>query len=292
MHLIIIFASLTTTWFIRRNASISAECYQNFSSRWRQALFFFLFPPLLIFTTLIALLCMGTQGKMGMWQTGCLSYGLAIGSLVLCSVLLVRLTYQGWQSLRSLKVCTETKLGHQNVRLLDTTALFAGQIGFWKSELVISKGLLQSLSPAHLETVLAHEQGHYYYRDTFWFFWLGWIRECSSWLPNTDALWQELLILRELRADAYAASRVDNLLLAESLLLVVSCQTQLENNFSSCAEIFCAALGSSSEGTRLEQRIEALLNHQQQFTDAQPCSQYWHNFLLALLPLITVLFHQ
>jgi beta-lactamase regulating signal transducer with metallopeptidase domain len=230
---------------------------------------------------------MGTQGKMGMWQTGSSSYGFAIGILVFFSILLVRLAYKGWQSILSIRQCAETKLGNQNVRLLDTPALFAGQIGFWKSELVISKGLLQSLSPAHLETVLAHEQGHYHYHDTFWFFWLGWIRECTIWLPNTDALWQELLILRELRADAYAANRVDNLLLAESLLLVVSGQTQSDIG----VDILCAALDSSSEGTRLEQRIEALLSNQE-FGDAQPGSQYWHNFLLALLPLITVLFHQ
>jgi Zn-dependent protease with chaperone function len=287
MHLIILFVSLITAWLIRRSASINAKSSSTFSERWRQALFIFLFPPLLIFTTVIALLCMGTQGKMGMWQTGSLSYIFACSTLVLLVSILVKLAYRGCQSILSLKQYTETKLGTQNVRLLDTPALFAGQIGFWKSELVISKGLLQSLSPAHLETVLAHEQGHYYYHDTFWFFWMGWIRECTSWLPNTEALWQELLILRELRADAYAASRVDNLLLAESLLLVVSGQMQSQIG----ANILCAALGSSSQGERLEQRIEALLNYQES-TDAQPCSQYWHSFLLALLPLITVLFHQ
>lgn len=287
MHLIILSASLLTSWLIRRNATSSAD---KFFTRWRQTLFLFLFPPLLIFTTTVALLCMGTQGKMGIWQTGStgsISYALALGSLLIFLILLVKLANQGLKSIHLVRKCVETQLGEQNVRLLDTQALFAGQIGFWKSELVISKGLLQSLSPAHLETVLAHEQGHYYYHDTFWFFWLGWIRECTAWLPNTNALWEELLILRELRADAYAISRVDNLLLAESLLLVVSGQTQSEIG----TEIFCAALGSSSHGKRLEQRIEALLN-QQESTDAQPYSQYWHNFLLALLPLITVLFHQ
>ncbi|BAZ12868.1 hypothetical protein NIES4071_47020 [Calothrix sp. NIES-4071] len=283
MHLIILSASLLTTWFIRRNASISTG---KFSTRWHQTLFLFLFPPLLIFTTAVALLCMGTQGKMGIWQTGSISYALALGSLLIFLILLVKLASQGLHSIHSVNKCAETKLGEQNVRLLDTQALFAGQIGFWKSELIISKGLLQSLSPAHLETVLAHEQGHYYYHDTFWFFWLGWMRECTAWLPNTGVLWEELLILRELRADAYAISRVDNLLLAESLLLVVSGQTQSEIG----TEIFCAALDSSSHGKRLEQRIEALLNQQESINTHS--SQYWHYFLLALLPLITVLFHQ
>ncbi|MBF2064110.1 MAG: M56 family metallopeptidase [Calothrix sp. C42_A2020_038] len=280
MHFIIIFASLIIAWSIRRTAYFRIR----FSGRWRQTLFLFLFPPLLVFTTALALLCMGTQGQMGNWQTDSKSYTFAIGSLTFFTLLLVKLAFKGWQSINSLRQCPQTQIGTQKVRLLDTQALFAGQIGFWKSELVISKGLLKTLDPAHLETVIAHEQGHYHYRDTFWFFWLGWVRECTAWLPNTNILWEELLLLRELRADAYAASRVDNLLLAESLLMVVSGQTPQE------IEVFCAALGSSSQGERLERRIEALLN-QAEVVDVQS-SHYWHHFLLAFLPLITVLFHQ
>lgn len=133
----------------------------------------------------------------------------------------------------------------------------------------------------HLESVLAHEQGHYHYRDTFWFFWLGWVRSCTGWLPNTDALWEELLVLRELRADAYAASQVDPLLLAESLLLVV-------NSTPILSPICCAALGSPGTN-RLEQRIDALLAPPALTPEAQV--QFWNSFLLALLPLITVIFH-
>lgn len=291
MHLIIILTSLITAWLIRRTAT-SISTSTDIRERLCQTLLKFLFPPLLIFTTFIALLCMGPQGRMGIWQTGCLSYAFAVTSLVFFSFLFVKLAYNGWQYIHSISACPQAEVGNQTVKILDTQALFAGQIGFWKSELVISKGLLESLSFPHLETVLAHEQGHYHYHDTFWFFWLGWIRECTAWLPNTKILWEELLILRELRADAYAASRVDNLLLAESLLFVVSRQAPLEIAKVK-GEVFCAALGSSSHGTRLEQRIEALLN-QTQF-DAQPTqfsSRYWYLFLFALLPMMTVLFHQ
>jgi len=281
MHLIIIFAAIALAMSMR--ASIT-KIQGNWNTRWQQTLFLFLFPPLLIFSTAIALLCMGTQGKMVIWHTGWCGYVFASSSLIFSTLLLIRLAYQGWKSVRSLRQYPKTKLGIQPARLLDTQAMFAAQIGFWQSELVISQGLLQSLSPQHLETVIAHEQGHYHYRDTFWFFWLGWIRECTIWLPNTTELWQELLILRELRADAYAASRVDNLLLAESLLLVVSNQPASSN-------ILCAALGSSSHGDKLEQRIEALLN-QPETSTTQFDSLPWHPFLLALLPLATILFHQ
>ncbi len=275
MHLIMILTALAVAWCLRCSWTAPQG---SWSVRWRQALFLFLFPPLLIFMTAIAVLCMGPQGKMGGMYTGWFSYVLALISLAIFDILCIKLAYGGWQSVKSVRNCPLVNLEGKQVRLLNTEALFAGQIGFWQSELVISQGLLQTLSPEHLESVFAHEQGHYHYRDTFWFFWLGWARSCTAWLPNTDALWQELLILRELRADAYAASRVDPLLLAESLLLVVS-TTPISS------EIFCAALGCD----RLEQRIEALL--------AQPEAtpklnfQFWNGFLLAFLPLVTVIFH-
>jgi Zn-dependent protease with chaperone function len=281
MHLVIICVALAATFSIRQSVT---HIQGSWNWRWRQALFLFLFPPLLVFSTAIALLCMGTQGRMGIWQTGCISYVLAFCSLLAFVIMLVKLAYQGFLSIQSTRNCPLILLENQPVRLLNTQAMFAGQIGFWHSQLVISEGLLENLSPAHLETVLAHEQGHYYYRDTFWFFWLGWLRECTTWLPNTATLWEELLLLRELRADARAALQVDPLLLAESLLLVVSNQT-------SSSEVLCAALGSSSHGDRLEQRIEALLTIPES-SSTQFNYQSWHYFLLALLPLVTVLFHQ
>lgn len=275
MHLIMILTALTVAWCLRTSL---IDFEGSWSVRWRRSLFLFLFPPLLIFMTAIAVLCMGPQGKMGGMYTGWFSYVLTLICLAIFDILCIKLAFGGWQSVKSVRNCPLVYVEGKQVRLLSTEALFAGQIGFWRSELVISQGLLETLSPKHLETVFAHEQGHYHYKDTFWFFWLGWVRSCTAWLPNTDALWQELLILRELRADAYAASRVDPLLLAESLLLVVS-------TTSVSSEIFCAALGSD----RLEQRIEALL--------AQPEPtpklnfQFWNGFLLAFLPLVTVIFH-
>lgn len=278
MHLIMILAAFTVVWLTRCSFR---DLKGTWNERWRRSLFLFLFPFLLIFMTAIALLCMGPQGKMGGLQTGCFGYLLALISLAFFAILCVKLAWQGWQSVKSARNCQLINFAGKQVRLLNTGALFAGQIGFWQPELVLSQGLMQTLSPAHLETVLAHEQGHYYYRDTFWFFWLGWVRCCTAWLPNTQALWQELLVLRELRADAHAASQVDRVLLAESLLLVVSSPPVT-------SEIFCAALGSSN-ADRLEQRIEALLSQPEPTPEFN--LQSWKGFLLALLPLVTVIFH-
>ncbi|WP_341531211.1 M56 family metallopeptidase [Nostoc sp. UHCC 0302] len=279
MHLIMILNALAVAWWLR---SAWNQPQGDWNLRWQRSLFLFLFPPLLIFMTVIAVLFMGPQGKMGGMYTGSVSYFLALIFLGFFAILCIKLAIQGLQSVESARSCPVVSLGDKQARLLDTKALFAGQIGFWQPELVISQGILQVLSPAHLESVLAHEQGHYHYRDTFWFFWLGWVRSCTVWLPNTEPLWQELLVLRELRADGYAALQVDPLLLAESLLLVVS-----TSPISS--EICCAALGSSGVGERLEQRVEALLAPPEPTPEAQ--SQSWHGFLLALLPLVAVIFH-
>ncbi|TAE59039.1 MAG: M56 family peptidase [Nostocales cyanobacterium] len=278
MHLLMIISAITIAYWLRLSASIPDG---NWQLRWRKTLFLFLFPPLLIFMTVTAIVCMGTQGKMGGMYTGSFSYIIALIILGSFNILGLKQAFQGWKSVKSARQCPHIHLAGKPVRLLQTNALFAGQMGFWQPELVVSQGLLENLSPAHLESVLAHEQGHYLYRDTFWFFWLGWMRSCTAWLPKTEALWQELLMLRELRADSYAASQVDPLTLAESLLLVVSNQTLI-------SEVCCAALGSSAVD-RLEQRIDALLTPTEPTSEMQ--IQSWHLFLLAFLPLVTVIFH-
>ncbi|MBH8574781.1 M56 family metallopeptidase [Nostocaceae cyanobacterium CENA369] len=280
MHLIMILTALAVSGILRCSVYNS---HGSWNVRWRRSLFLFLFPPLLIFMTAIALIFMGPQGKMGGVYTGWFSYLLALIFLAFFAVLCIKLAFQGWQSVKSARDCPLINIEGTQVRLLKTEALFAGQIGFWQPELVVSQGLLQTLSPDHVGSVLAHEQGHYNYRDTFWFFWLGWVRSCTAWLPNTEPLWQELLVLRELRADSYAASQVDPLLLAESLLLSVSSTNVIST------EICCAGLGVPGVGDRLEQRIEALLAPPEPAPELN--WQSWNGFLLALLPLVTVIFH-
>ncbi|MFM7405659.1 MAG: M56 family metallopeptidase [Cuspidothrix sp.] len=276
MHLLMIVTALTIAFWLRYSDSIPQG---SWLMRWERSLFLFLFPPLLIFMTATSVVCMGTQGKMGGMYTNSFSYLLALIFLAYFNILGIKLVFSAWKTIKSARECPQVNLAGKPARLLPTQALFAGQMGFWQPELVVSQGLLRALSPDHLESVLAHEQGHYQYRDTFWFFWLGWVRVCTAWLPNTEPLWQELLVLRELRADSYAASQVDPLVLAESLLLVVS-------NNPITSDICCAALGA---GDRLEQRIEALLAPS--IPTLEPQFQSWHIFLLAFLPLITVLFH-
>lgn len=278
MHLLIILVALGVAWSSRHLAVLETR---NWQQHFERVLFLFLFPPLLLLMTAIAVLCMGAQGQMVGLRVGWLSYGLVSFCLGVTAVLCIKLGWQGWQSIRRARECPKINLAGKEVRVLDTDALFAAQIGFWQPELVVSQGLLH-ISQEHLHSVLTHEQAHYHYRDTFWFFWLSWIRNCTAWLPNTDMLWQELLVLRELRADQWAAQQVDPLLLAESLLMVVGHQT-LES------DTFCAALASSQVGDRLEQRIDALLSPPEDI--AKPNLQSWSWLMLTFLPLLTVVLH-
>ncbi|MEO1375958.1 MAG: M56 family metallopeptidase [Cyanobacteria bacterium J06635_10] len=278
MHLFIIFTALIVVHTTRCQWSKSPG---RWNERWQRSLFFFLFPPLLILTTTFALLFMGPQGTMGGLQTGCYGYVIALIALAFFAIMCMIQAWQGWESIKSVRDCPLIEVGGKKVRLLNIGALFAGQIGFLQPELVLSASLLQTLSSKHLETVLAHEEGHYYYRDTFWFFWLGWMRECTAWLPNTEALWQELLTLRELRADAHAVSEVDPLLLAESLLMVVSSSPVSSG-------VLCAALGCAG-ANRLEERVEALLSQPQATPKLHLTSLKW--LLWTFIPLVSVMFH-
>jgi hypothetical protein len=232
--------------------------------------------------TAISVLCMGPQGQMVGLPAGWFSYILALGFLGWAAVLCLKQAAEGWHSVQQVRTYPQLNLDGRLCRLLDTDVLFAAQMGFWQPELVVSKGLLDTLDRAHLDAVITHELGHSYYRDTFWFFWIGWIRSCTAWLPKTEALWQELLILREVRADRWAAGRVDNLLLAESLLMVVS-------NPAMQSENFCAAFSRVAPRNRLVERIEALLAEPEATYQTSVWNLTW--LLLAFLPLLAVPFH-
>lgn len=280
MHLGMILAVLGVAWYLRRKWLGPKG---SWIERWQRSLLLFLFPPLLLIVTAASVACMGPVGQMVNGLTGWFSYLLSLCFLARAGVLCFKLARQGWKTLQKTRTYRLQKISGKSARILVLDTLFAAQIGFWQPELVVSSGLLQTFDIPHIEAVLAHEQAHYYYRDTFWFFWLGWVRQIAAWLPNTEALWQELLILRELRADAKAAQQVDPLILAESLLSVMSVVPILSENF-------CAAIGVFGSRNRLDERIEALLS-----APGVPPSLNWESWswlLLAFLPLLIVPFHR
>ncbi|MEG4804433.1 M56 family metallopeptidase [Microcoleus sp. ARI1-B5] len=278
MHLILIVTALAAACCVRLKWSVPSG---NWARRWERSLLFFLFPPLLLLATAIAVIFMGTQGQMVRLWDGWFSYLLAVTFLLAAAILCIKLATDGYIFLKQIRTCPLKQIAGKNVRILDTPALFSAIIGFWSSEFAVSTGLLKTLDSAHLQAVIAHEQAHYYYRDTFWFFWLGWLRKITVWLPNTQALWEELLTLRELRADAKAAAGVDALLLAEALLLVASYP---HRNF----DVACV-IGAVGSQNRLGERIEALLADPEPVCKVNKWFLAW--LILTLLPLLSVPFH-
>lgn len=279
MHLLVIFIVLAIAWQVRQwevsSSGVSGD-------RPQQCLFLFLFPPLLLLTTAVAIVCMGFHGAMLGVKAGWLGYSISLGLIVAAGSLLLYLAYSGSRSLKQLKQLPQQSVADRTARILDVDFLYSAQIGFWHSELIVSRGLLTTLDAEHLEAVLAHEQAHAYYHDTFWFFWLGWLRNLTNWLPNTESLWQELLLWRELRADRRAAEQVDFLLLAESLLTVA--QAPYQN-----ASILSASFNDLESGDRLSTRIDYLLADSESIPTAK--WQNWGWIFLVFLPLFTIPLH-
>ncbi len=289
MHLIVSFAIFALAWGLRYSW-VSTDRL-TWIERWNLTLSKFLLPPLLLFTTSVSIIWMGPHGRMVWVGNDWLSYNIAIGCLVFAAFYLLKLTLAGWQILQQVRTYPEIKLDGKKVRLLDLPTSYIAQIGFWQPELVITQGLLDNLDIEHLGAVLAHEQAHFRYRDTFCFFCLGWIRQITIWLPQTEVMWQELLVLRELRADRWASKQTDPLLVAEALLLVVQ-------NTSIFTEDFCTAFSQVAPVDRLTQRINALLavyepkNMQAQKIERSIDIWLWIYLLVGLLPLLTIPLHR
>jgi Zn-dependent protease with chaperone function len=284
MHIVIIAIAIGLAWFIR---AIQLPSQNSWLKKWQRSLFLFLFPPLILLMTAASVLLMGPTGEMLGMQASWCSYILCVGFIFWAAILLCKLGYQGYLSQQQVRIYPQELIFGKIAHILNIDFPYIAQIGFWDSKLIISQGLIDTLDREHLQAVLAHEQAHYYYRDTFWFFWLGWIRTCTCWLPNTKLLWQELLLLREIRADLEAAKQVDALLIAESLLVV----TQKAKGFDSInlSNNLCAAFSCSVFGDRLTERIDALLSPSD-FT-VSSSSWLWIWVLLTFLPLVTVPFH-
>lgn len=279
MHwLMLTTAALLTAWWRR----IPQERKGTPSQRWERSLLRFAIPPMLLLATAGAIACMGAEGEMiGMPASGA-SYVLALACLASAIGALVYLTIRGGQAWRQARSYPLEAIASRTVRVIESEVPFSAQVGIWRPELVVTRGLLDLLDEAHLDAVLAHEEAHARTRDTFWFFWLGWLRICTRWLPQTEALWHELLLLRELRADAQAANNVDPLLLAESLLEVARYPVQV-------AEELCAPLSCSAPPNRLQERIEALLAPSGEAAIA--FSRLWRWFAIVLLPFLTLPLH-
>jgi Zn-dependent protease with chaperone function len=299
VHSVMIGGALILAWLLRYGWRSPHDYQPNLQERWQKALVRFVLSPLLVFVNAIAILSMGSAGQMMGVPVGKVSYAIAGIFLLYCGGRILQLILTGWQSLKRLENLAIAHSDHDiapsisaDAKLIDINLPFAAQLGFWRSRLFVSTGLLNTLDASHLEAVLCHERAHAHYHDTFWFFWLGCCRQIMPWLPNTQALWEELLLLRELRADLWAAQYADSLLLAESLVVMV--QNRIAPEFASeftSKFTFTAAFGENQNNcvSRLEERINFLLTTSESLPKFSWRSFLWLGF--ALMPLIAMPLH-
>ena len=289
MHLQMIALALAIAFGSRWIARI-APSDESWQTRWRTALMAFVVPPMFLLATAVSIVAMGTSATL-VWE-GWLSWLLSAAFVTAAASLWLQLIWVAFKLRRQMQRYPKQTIRRASWnsgvrgRVVDTAAVFSAQVGLWTSELAISQGLLEQLDVEHIEAVLAHESGHAYYRDTFWFFWLGGLRRLTRWLPQTEALWQELLLLREVRADSWAARRVDSLVLAESLMSVITAPLVT-------TEAICASFSSAAPRSRLAQRVDALLA---EVPEATRLSHWFWTSLcvaiaLSLSPLTTIPFH-
>jgi hypothetical protein len=218
--------------------------------------------------------------------SGHFSYGVAIAMGLWGTICLLIQLRQVKRTLTEINRYPQREFNGLSLRLLDVAFPYCAQVGFWRSQLILTQGLLDLLSEEQLAAVFAHEKAHDYYHDTFWFIWLNSLRSMSVVLPHTGLLWQELLLLREMRADHQAAQTTDPFLLAESLLLIAQTIHRAESfDFTAPASVPF----HEAQQNRLCDRVDALLAPTKIETEGK--GWMWILLLLTLIPLITIPFH-
>ncbi|AUC60617.1 Zn-dependent protease with chaperone function [Cyanobacterium sp. HL-69] len=290
MHFLVIFLAIICAYIIRYISQISF--FKN-KRNWSYSLFFFIAPVLLILMSSIAIVTMGYKGQMWGFQATIISYILAWLCLGFAIINLLIYAIEIKFVSQKIDKFKEKEVLGQKVKILETSFPYAGLMGFStqekgflqslnKSYLVLSKGLIQLLSKEHLQAVMAHENAHQLHNDPLIFFCLSYCKRITFWLPNNDILWQDLVLLRELRADNTASKSVDFLLLAESLLIVT--QTAMKEKSPLDNSMVCPFINF-----RLNERIDALINDDDSFRNFRWYQLSW--MLLVFAPFFTIPFH-
>ncbi|NJK71904.1 MAG: hypothetical protein HC926_00215 [Synechococcaceae cyanobacterium SM2_3_60] len=153
----------------------------------------FVAPPLLLLSTVLAIVVMGSSGQMWGWPTGWAGY---IPALVVMGVALLSALWQwlaGWWAVRRLlAIATLETVAAEPVYVVAHPAVFAAQIGIIYPRLMLTTGLQHMLSPAQQAAVIWHERAHRYYHDSLLFFALGWLR----WWTLSAAPYRSPLVRR------------------------------------------------------------------------------------------------
>jgi Zn-dependent protease with chaperone function len=288
MHssLLLITGVIAVVWRWRWRSST-----RSWQARWQSALVAFCLPPLMVMLAAGAVLSMGHHGTMMGWSVSPVGCWVSLAVLAwLGSVGAYTLGRAMQTALRLRQYATVVLPSGGQARYLDIDLPMAAQVGLWQSSLLVSRGWLEQLPPAEQHAMLAHEQAHAAYHDPLCFLGLGMIRRFSGWLPSTPALWEELLLLREMRADRRAAEISDPLLLAE---LLVKLSRQMTLSTQGCTPDLepCLGFNEAQSLSRLEQRVNALLEPNPMAEPARLGPRALILLMVAVLPLTATWLH-
>jgi hypothetical protein len=283
MHIFLMTGMVAISFLIRWQWQPAGKTW---NTRWHHALAAFCLPPLLLLSASIAVLWMGHHGTMagmpvspvGCWVSRLVFLtlgGIFLGSLGQAVWFQAYLRRFPWAALAS----------GENVRCIDSESPFIAQVGFLRSQIVVSRGWLDDFTEPEQRAILRHEEAHARYQDPFWFFWLGMVRRLTLWLPHTESLWQELLLLREIRADRWAAEDADPLLLAELLVKLARVSGPPLTPLP-----FAVRFWEQDSVSRLEHRVNALINPESWPAEASKTGDLaWIS--LTVLPLMMTWLH-
>lgn len=263
----------------------------SWQKRWQSALTAFCLPPLMVVLAAGAILYMGHHGTMIGWSVSPLGCWVSRGILgLLGGIVIYALGHAAkteWWLQQQTRVALPT--GGQ-ARCLEINVPVAALVGVRSASLLVSRGWLEQLTLAEQQAIVAHEQAHADYGDPLWFWGLGIVRRFAAWLPHNPALWEELLLLREIRADQRAARAHDPLLLAE---LLVSLSRQMALAAQDNSPDLTPSLGFHEVRSlsRLEQRVNALLNLELTEEPSPLGLETLLRLVVTSLPLATPWFH-
>jgi Zn-dependent protease with chaperone function len=297
MHLVLLAGVVAIAILIRWGALVERPAFPEIQ-RWQGTIAALTLPGILCLSSAMAILIMGHHGRMWGFPVNGLACLLAKAGLVWALLQAALLGIEYWRLgcwLQTLPILAHGNLPRDVfpkntiVHYLEVPHIVAGQTGLFQSRIVVSQGLLE-LPSDQVQAVLAHEQAHFHYRDNLWALGINWLRGIGAWLPGSDRLWQDWLLLRECRADAHAAQSIDPLILAETLVLAVQSSLSEQNSDQTSFNLACIGLQSASD--RLTYRVESLLRVE---TVAEKDLSFSlitiGSLLLGLLPLASIAFH-
>ena len=97
-------------------------------------------------------------------------------------------------------------IGRQHLRVVDAPYPVACTIGLWRPRILLSTGMIATLSATEMESVIGHEWGHVMRRDPLRVALLQWCRDALWFLPIVGALVRDSTRVMEDAADDVAVA--------------------------------------------------------------------------------------